>query len=159
MNFARNSLEEIGKLEWVLVGLAFVFGLIFFYKLQRWWRGFLGRRQFKHGNKGEFKARKFLEKNGFQIIDEQTNLTSTISLNDKPFDISMRADYLVERNGKRAIVEVKTGKRAIEPLNIHTRRQILEYACFYDVDEVYLFDAENMDLVKYEYPQFEIKRN
>ncbi len=53
----------------------------------------------------------------------------------------MRADYLVERHGVRAVVDVKTGAVA-NPSSRGTRRQILEYAWVYGVSEAYLFDAD-----------------
>ena len=58
---------------------------------------------------------------------------------ESPFTV--RADYLVERQGVRAVVEVKTGAVA-DPSSRGTRRQILEYAWVYGVTEVYLFDAD-----------------
>lgn len=67
--------------------------------------------------------------------------SSFLVVNDEPSPFSVRADYLVERHGVRAIVEVKTGAVA-DPSSRGTRRQILEYAQVYGVAEVYLFDAD-----------------
>ena len=51
------------------------------------------------------------------------------------------ADYLVEKDGRKAIVEVKTGKES-RATHRHTRRQLLEYRIAFSVDAIYLYDAE-----------------
>ncbi len=108
-------------------------------------RRFLVRRQlarrWRHARRGEEQARGWLERNGFTILDEQASRVSSLVVNGEESPFTVRADYLVERNGVRAIVEVKTGAVA-DPSSRGTRRQILEYARVYGVSEVYVFDAD-----------------
>ena len=58
----------------------------------------------------------------------------------------VKADFLVRRGDRLAIVEVKTGAAA-DVANRMTRRQLLEYRVVYAVEEVFLFDATRGQLV------------
>ena len=102
-------------------------------------------RRWRHARRGEERARGWLERNGFTIIDEQVSQESYLVVNGEESPFTVRADYLVEREGVRAIVEVKTGAVA-DPSSRGTRRQILEYAQVYGVSDVYLFDADQQRL-------------
>ena len=55
------------------------------------------------------------------------------------------ADFVVERGGERAIVEVKTAGAA-KPSSPATRRQIFEYAALYGVNRAYMFDGDRSTL-------------
>lgn len=55
---------------------------------------------------------------------------------------AVRADYLVSRDGKRFVAEVKTGAVAPSLDHAPTRRQILEYCAAFDVDGALLVDAD-----------------
>ncbi len=63
----------------------------------------------------------------------------------EPVDYELCVDFLVERNGERAVVEVKTGGAA-QPSSPATRRQIFEYAAAYGVDRAYMFDGDQSTL-------------
>ena len=54
----------------------------------------------------------------------------------------MRADYLVERRGRRYLAEVKTGAHAPRLDLPATRRQILEYGLAFQTSGVLLVDAD-----------------
>ena len=110
-------------------------------RLRRYWMRRRLARQWGRARRGEEQARGWLERNGFTILGEQVNQPSLLTVNGEESPFTVRADYLVERNGVRAVVEVKTGAVA-NPSSRATRRQILEYAWVYGVAEVYLFDAD-----------------
>lgn len=118
-------------------------------------RRFFMRRQlakrWRHARHGEEKARDWLEQRGFAVIDEQVTQPSYLIVNGEESPFMVRADYLVERNGLRAVVEVKTGEVA-DPSSRGTRRQILEYAWVYGVSEVYLFNADTEQLHRIQLP-------
>ena len=98
-------------------------------------------RRWRHARRGEEQARGWLQQHGFTILEEQASRLSFLVVNGEESPFNVRADYLVERHGVRAVVEVKTGAVA-DPSSRGTRRQILEYAQVYGVAEVYLFDAD-----------------
>lgn len=122
-------------------------GALLFRALSRGWRRFLMRRRFRRGAKGEEIAGKYLLKHGFRILESQSRLRPCMYVDGQAREYPVRADYVVSKRGRRGVVEVKTGKSAPNPTDTGTRRQILEYAHFYDVDDVYLFDAERRSLM------------
>ena len=110
-------------------------------RVRRFWLRRQLARRWRHARRGEAQARGWLERHGFRILDEQVSRTATLIVDGHETPFTVRADYLVERDGVRAVVEVKTGDVA-DPSARGTRRQILEYAWVYGVSEVYLFDAD-----------------
>lgn len=124
-----------------LLALGIVLGVWLGNRVRRYWMRRRLARQWSRARRGEEQARGWLESNGFTVLDEQANQPSFLVVNGEESPFTVRADYLVERNGVRAVVEVKTGAVA-DPSSRATRRQILEYAWVYGVSEVYLFDAD-----------------
>jgi hypothetical protein len=60
----------------------------------------------------------------------------------EPLTFGLRADYLVQRSGRRYVAEVKTGRQAPRLSHGPTRRQLLEYSSAFDVHGVILVDAD-----------------
>lgn len=84
-------------------------------------------RQISRGIKLENQAARLLKDNGFKIIQHHYNLSYTILENNKPRKIELEADYIVEKNAKTYLVEVKSGEHTATVSYAPTRRQILEY--------------------------------
>ena len=114
-------------------------------RLRMWWKRRLGTR-------GESRAAKLLKKAGYAVLDEQVERQGTVLLDGEEHTFKLRADALVERDGKRLVVEVKGGAQAAQISNRATRRQLLEYACHYDVDGVLLVDAHGGSIHRVEFP-------
>lgn len=130
--------------QWLLAAalvLCLVVGAWIGGRVRRFWLRRRLARQWGHARRGEQQARGWLERHGFTVLDEQVSRTSLLIVDGEDAPFTVRADYLVERHGVRAVVEVKTGAVA-NPSSRGTRRQILEYAWVYGVSEVYLFDAD-----------------
>jgi len=70
----------------------------------------------------------------------------------EPETYELIADFIVSRGKETALVEVKTGDRAPDPTHIATRRQLLDYLHAFEVDAIYLFDAEANKLMRIEFP-------
>lgn len=104
-------------------------------------------RRFRRGARGEKKARAGLLRRGFEILEEQARRTPVMWVDGREEPFEVRADYIVRRKGRRAVVEVKTGARAVDPGYCPTRRQLLEYGRCFDIDDVFLYDAEKDDLL------------
>jgi hypothetical protein len=134
--------------QWLIVAaLAFclVLGAWFGSRVRRFWLRRRLARRWGRARRGEEQARGWLERHGFTVLDQQVSQTSFLVVDGEESPFAVRADYLVERNGVRAVVEVKTGAVA-NPSSRGTRRQILEYAWVFGVPEVYLFDADSQRL-------------
>jgi len=125
----------------VALALGIAFGVWLGSRVRRFWLRRRLARQWSRARRGEEQARGWLERHGFTVLDEQVSQPSFLIVNGEESPFTVRADYLVERHGVRAVVEVKTGAVA-DPSSRGTRRQILEYAWVYGVSEVYLFDAD-----------------
>lgn len=107
--------------------------------------------RFRKGREGEARARAELLRRGFTIVAEQPRLEGYMSIDGERRVFTVRADFLVKRGGERAIVEVKTGKKAPDPAYPATRRQLFEYAHLFGVDALFLLDGEKLTLVRVEF--------
>ena len=116
--------------------------------ISRWYTRLRFRHRMKRGARGEERARVALERRGFTIIEEQPELMATMWLDGDEKRYTVRVDYLVARDGARGIVEVKTGKKATDPLYAPTRRQIFEYAHLYDVEKIWFMNGDTLELTE-----------
>jgi len=104
------------------------------------------RKRFERGNRLELQAKKFLESKGYSIIDYQSIYQHKYLEDGVVQCADIQPDYIVKKNGKKYIVEVKTGTQAISARNKSTRRQLLEYDYAVENDGVFLLDMENRQL-------------
>ena len=102
----------------------------------------LARRRSARAIAGEREAEDLLAGCGFAILDRQAQLLWSIDCDGEPHPVELRADLLVERDGRRYVAEVKTGISAPLLTNAATRRQLLEYCIAYQVDSVLLVDID-----------------
>jgi Holliday junction resolvase-like predicted endonuclease len=104
-----------------------------------------------HARDGEDRAEAFLLGAGFEILERQAYIQATMWVDGAPQSYELVADFIVARGKETALVEVKTGDRAPDPTHIATRRQLLDYQHAFDVDSIYLFDAETDELMRIEF--------
>jgi hypothetical protein len=95
---------------------------------------------------GEQEAGPLLERFGYTVIARQVLGSWTVRADGEPATFDLRADYLVTREGRRYIAEVKTGRLAPRLSHGPTRRQLLEYAAAFDVHGVILVDADAAEI-------------
>jgi membrane protein implicated in regulation of membrane protease activity len=91
---------------------------------------------------GEARAERLLLRQGFSIVDRQVSRSWTVDVDGESWEASVRADLLVEKDGRTFVAEVKTGALAPDPLYPPTRRQLLEYFFVFDPDGLLLVDVE-----------------
>jgi hypothetical protein len=84
-------------------------------------------KRLKRGKYAEHGAKRLLEKSGYSIHDYQPSLSYQFKVENKNLQVNISPDFLVKKNGKKYIVEVKTGDTAANPNYSATRRQMLEY--------------------------------
>ena len=138
----------------VLICFCMFTGAYIFYKISTFLRLRLFAKRMKRGEVGEEIGKAYLIKHGFTIIEEQPRESSIILIDGVPNKYNVRADFLVERKGRRSIVEVKTGNVSTNPTSTNSRRQLLEYSHIYDVDDLLFFDAESKKLQKISFPDY-----
>lgn len=139
----------------MLICLCMFAGAYIYYKISEFLRVRLFNKRMKRGEVGEEIGKAYLIKHGFTIIEEQPRESSIILIDGVPNKYNVRADFLVERKGRRSIVEVKTGNVSTNPTSTNSRRQLLEYSHIYDVDDLLFFDAESKKLQKISFPKSE----
>jgi hypothetical protein len=129
---------------WILAGVGFA--LVAFFGVRGWWRGAMRRwslrRRFAWASKAEDLAAGVLKKSGYKILGREVELTWTVHVDGESVPIQIRADYLVSRDGRSFVAEVKTGRSAPQITSSATRRQLLEYRLAYPVHGVLLVDME-----------------
>lgn len=91
---------------------------------------------------GERGAVALLERAGYAVLEHQVAGSWTVRADGVPVTFGLRADYLVARDGRRYIAEIKTGRLAPRLSHGPTRRQLLEYGAAFDVHGVILVDAD-----------------
>lgn len=103
---------------------------------------------------GEQGAAELLARAGYAVLERQIEGAWTVRADGEPVTFGLRADYLVERDGRRYIAEVKTGRLAPRLSHGPTRRQLLEYSAAFDVHGVILVDADAETLTHVEIDPF-----
>lgn len=107
-----------------------------------WLRSWRARARGRRAREGERTGRALLERRGFEIVAEQVPGAIVLRVDGRESVHDLRADFLVERGGRRFVAEVKTGALAPSLDHAPTRRQILEYCAAFEVDGALLVDAE-----------------
>jgi hypothetical protein len=103
---------------------------------------------------GEAGAFALLEREGYAVLARQVPGSWTVRADGEPVTFGLRADYLVAREGRRYIAEVKTGRLAPRLSHGPTRRQLLEYSAAFDVHGVILVDADVRTITHVEIDRF-----
>jgi len=123
--------------------------------LQRW----RGRRAAARGARGERRARALLERAGYRVLAEQPRHLATLRVSGRGERYLLVPDFLCERHGRRYVADAKTGAGA-DPSARATRRQLLEYACAFGVQEALLVDGSKqralIGLLLLRYPEFRV---
>jgi hypothetical protein len=107
-------------------------------RLRLFWR-------FRWARQAQVDAERLLSQSGYRILDRQACREIVCHVDGAGLPAQIKPDLLVERKGRRYVVEVKTGERAPDPAYIPTRRQLLEYAVAYPDHGLLLLDMENVE--------------
>ena len=110
------------------------------------------RRAADRGRAAELAAPAALERRGYRVVRRHPEGRLDWRLDGEPQTAEIEADLLVVRDGRRYVVEVKTG-RGTRPTRRDTRRQLMEYALAYEMDGVLLLDADADRLYEVEFPR------
>jgi Holliday junction resolvase-like predicted endonuclease len=102
------------------------------------WRG---RRDNARGKRGERDAERLLRAHGYRVLARQQHARYPLTVDGDSYDVELVIDFVVERNGERFVVEVKTGDAARLD-RADTRRQLLEYQLASSAARVLLVEAE-----------------
>lgn len=108
-------------------------------------------KRIKKAKRSEYKAIRFMESNGFEVIGLQKKCVYTLFIDNKPHKITVKADMIVKKGNKIYVAEVKSGEKVTSPKYTDTRRQLLEYYMVYRPSGLILVDMEKQELRTVEY--------
>jgi len=124
--------------------------------IARWLRGVRGswvaRKRAARAGAGEGDAAVLLRRAGYRIVAAQARTRWAVLVDGEPFEVELRADYLVEADGEMLVAEVKTGDVAPRLSTAATRRQLLEYLVAFEADGVLLVCPEAGAIHRVEFP-------
>ncbi len=109
-------------------------------RVRKWFADFKMKRRFAKGAEAEKDAVALLERHGYSILDGQASDENVFLVDGEETSSAVRADYIVEKDGQRFVVEVKSGDSAPSPTHSETRRQLLEYEHVFRPDGLILAD-------------------
>jgi hypothetical protein len=127
---------------WLVLGLVVLATLAATLWLKRWSDRRARRRRAARAQRAERDAAGLLEARGFEVLGSQVRQSWSLMADSEELQFTLVADYVVERQGRRWVAEVKTGERALDLRHGPTRRQLLEYRQAFAVEGVLLVDAE-----------------
>ena len=104
------------------------------------------------GTRGEDVAMELLERAGFEVVTTQAGATIGVEVDGSTETYRVRADAIVRKHGRDFLVEIKGTSTSATVSNRQTRRQLLEYATAFDVDECLLVNAENETIQVIRFP-------
>jgi hypothetical protein len=151
MNIQHNQIILIGVVALLSGILLILAGSVINQALSRAKKRKILKNNRDGGADGEQKAKEYLLKNGFTILKEQAHIRKLMIIDGQAQSFTLRADFLVEKDTKTAVVDAKSGAECVNPSNSATRRQLLEYFTCYDVDSVYVYNSIEDKLVNIEF--------
>ena len=103
------------------------------------------------GRRAETEIGSHLRKRGYEPVTQHPSVRYKWRLEGEDMPVNSTPDWLVEMDGQRFLVEVKTGALA-NPNLAAIRRQLLEYATYGDVDGVLFVNGDTGSIQRVEFP-------
>jgi Holliday junction resolvase-like predicted endonuclease len=125
-------------------------------------RGLSARRMERNrilGATGERVAERLLLSEGFDIVERQTLGGYHFKVDGEETAVNLRADFIVKKEGKVLLVEVKGGEESAKATVRGTRRQLLEYTLAFRIDGILLLDAARTRIIEVEFPSGPLARS
>lgn len=123
---------------------------------RQWWQDTMASRRSKkrlaRAIKGEIEGEAYMRTLGYRVVAVQPEYVWDLTVDGKPARVVLRPDLIVEKDGRRYVADVKTGRYAPDPLSSSTRRQLLEYYLALKVDGVLVVDIESRRIRHLEFP-------
>lgn len=152
-----NLLQE-NKIQLLFIAI-FIIVVVVSIKSYVFYQSYKIKKRIHKGLIGEKKAFKFLEQNNYKVINAQVKMTHEFFINHEKVKVDITPDYLVKKNGKFYLVEVKTGESVGSMFNASTRRQVLEYSLINPYDGVLLVNMIEKTIDEIEFSFKSRKKN
>lgn len=112
----------------------------------------LARERNTRGKLGEDQAALLLTAAGYEIVARQHRASYLLQSDAAQHRVGLSFDFVVEKDGKQWIAEVKTGALGTQLKHADTRRQLLEYQLASGQDAVLLVDPERARITQVSFP-------
>lgn len=112
----------------------------------------LARARNLRGRVGEARAATLLREAGYEIIARQQRAFYALRAGDSDRRVGLSFDFVVSRDGKQCVAEVKTGALVTQLKHADTRRQLLEYQLASGGAQVLLVDPERERITEIAFP-------
>lgn len=122
------------------------------WRISNWYRSYCARRRMARGMALEKKAGALLQSKGYKLVAYQHPVSYEMVADGRTVTVSLRIDFIVSRNGKTYVAEVKSGKVASDIKSSATRRQLLEYGLAAQTDGTLLVDMESKEIDEIVFP-------
>jgi hypothetical protein len=132
-----------------LVGL--VLGAVLMQRLRVRRDSRLGRARQARGKRAELHAETLLREAGYAIVARQRRSAYRLRADTLEVPVGLAVDFVVSRNGRELVAEVKTGAAA-SLAHADTRRQLLEYQLASGARGVLLVDPERDRITEVSFP-------
>jgi hypothetical protein len=134
----------------ILFGLALGALLMYWVQLRR--ERFLARARNARGRRGEEDAVQLLTAAGYSIVARQQRAAYALRSGADDLQVKLSFDFVVEKDGRTCVAEVKTGALGPQLKHADTRRQLLEYQLASGASEVLLVDPERAQISQVSFP-------
>ncbi len=145
MEFTTNTAVALAA---ALLFMAAVAG----WRISSWYRSYCARRRMSRGQALEKKAGALLQSKGYRLVGYQHPVSYEMQVDGRTVTVSLKIDFIVSKNGKTYIAEVKSGKLAPDIKTSATRRQLLEYSLVARTDGTLLVDMESREIAEIVFP-------
>jgi len=141
---------------WIDYALSLALGIALGAWLVAWLYELRGRREGQarnlRGKRGEERAAKLLEAAGYRILERQRRSAYRMHVDGSELNVGVTFDFVVMRDGRELIAEVKTGSLVTRLRHAETRRQLLEYQLVSGTAPVLLVDPERASITELSFP-------
>ena len=104
------------------------------------------------GSAGERAAEALVAAAGYRVADRQVTRRFDVLVDGQRREATVRADLLLQKNGRTFVAEIKAGWLVSDPLHAPTRRQLLEYEVAFGARGVLLVDVPRKAVHRVEFP-------
>ena len=104
------------------------------------------------GKRGEERALQLLEEAGYSIVERQRRSAYRVLTDGRELEVGVSFDFVVARDGRELIAEVKTGSLVTQLRHADTRRQLLEYQLISGCAPILLVDPDAERITEVSFP-------
>jgi len=135
-------------------------GFVLFFFFNKAFISFKMSRRVELGQISQEEAENLLKRKGFRIVGKQKRADIITYVDGKPNLGYVQADFIVEKNKKMYVAEVKAGEMVASPTEPSTRRQLLEYKFAYKPMGILLVDMTDRSIheIDFELPSYSDER-